>query len=417
MNSRRSRKFILRMLCACLAVSAVSEGGTPSSGGDGTEGAVPSAPDRSSCAAQNEFAAALLRGNYTEGASVCVAPLSLYSALAMTQNGARGSTLEQMSALLGGGPDAVNRYMSWYAASLSGDSQLRSANSLWVTDDTSLFVPKRQFTDTVREHYASELFTRPFPPADCTATVDDINSWTRKSTDGMIEKLIDSIPENTTMYLVNTAAFDARWDKPYTEDHICPRVFHAADGSEQEVDFMFSEESVYLRDDMASGFLKPYEKGRYVFAAVIPDEDVTLEKYVSSLTGRRFMDLLASAQPCQVSALTPKFSMEYDKEQSDIFKALGITDAFDDARADFSAMGDFPLGFNTYIGGVLHKTFIAVDENGTRAGAASAVEMHTRMTGVMGQLVCLDRPFLYAIVDMRTGAPVFFGTVSSVKEK
>lgn len=396
-------------LCGCAGRAASEDSLTASV----TRGEAPSVePDSHSATAQTAFAAALLRENYKPGENVCLSPLSLYTALAMTQNGAAGDTAAQMNTLLGGDCGTVNGYMRWYADSITDDKQLSSVNSIWTTDDEGMFKPSDAFLQAVADSYSADVFSRPFAEGS-DKTVKEINKWVKDGTDGKITELIDEIPVNTVMYLINAASFEAEWEEQYERSDIRDAIFRTADGTEQEIEMMQSSESMYVSDSDATGFIKPYKDGRYSFAAILPNNGVSLDDYIAGLNGEKLAALLASADITDVQAYLPKFTFDYDCEQSEALRALGMTDAFDEKLADFSVMGESKDGL--YINRVLHKTFIQVDENGTKAAAVSAIEMTEKCAMPAGHTVYLDRPFMFAIVDNRTGSPVFIGAVNSIK--
>ena len=175
---------------------------------------------------------------------------------------------------------------------------------------------------------------------------------------------------------------------------------------------MYSAEHLYLDDGKAIGFIKPYRNG-YSFVALLPNEDISLSDYAASMTGKSFADTIKNAEDVPVEAAMPKFSYDYDIEMSGALKALGMSLPFDAAEADFSALGSSDSG-NIFISRVLHKAYIAVDEKGTKAGAATAVETNLMSDTVGIYRVTLDRPFVYAIIDDATGLPVFIGTVTDI---
>ena len=190
-----------------------------------------------------------------------------------------------------------------------------------------------------------------------------------------------------------------------------------ADGTRQDVDMMHSEEYTYLEDDLATGFIKYYKDRRYAFVAMLPNEGVTISQYVDSLTGEHLRELLNNPQDLTVFASIPKFETEYDIEMSEVLQEMGMTDAFDWQVADFSRLGTYNVdGMNICINRVLHKTFISVSEQGTRAGAATAVEMVAEgaMEIVEFKEVVLDRPFVYMLIDCETNLPFFIGTMMNV---
>jgi serpin B len=126
------------------------------------------------------------------------------------------------------------------------------------------------------------------------------------------------------------------------------------------------------------------------------------------------MSTLQDAQSIEVKTAIPKFESDYSVEMSDILKSMGMTDAFDGGLADFSGLGKSADG-NIFISRVIHKTFITVDEKGTKAGAATAVEMET-LSAPMEEpkTVYLDRPFVYMLIDCETNLPIFIGTVTDM---
>ena len=143
-----------------------------------------------------------------------------------------------------------------------------------------------------------------------------------------------------------------------------------------------------------------------------------MSEYISSLTGEKLMRLLNNSQSVPVDAAIPKFENEYDTEMSEILKDMGMTNAFDPGMADFSGLGTSTDG-NIYINRVLHKTYIAVDEQGTKAGAATAVELMTEAAMIDSaehKTVYLNRPFIYMLIDSEAKLPVFMGTVMDIKE-
>ena len=168
---------------------------------------------------------------------------------------------------------------------------------------------------------------------------------------------------------------------------------------------MYSEEHSYLDDGKATGFIKPYKNG-YGFAALLPNEDISLSDYVASVTGKSFIDTIKKAKDIPVETEIPKFSYDYDIEMNSALKVLGMTNPFEPSKADFSALGSSDSG-NIFISRVLHKAYIAVDEKGTKAGAATAVETVYAALEEGVYKVTLDRPFVYAVIDDAAGLPVY----------
>lgn len=362
-------------------------------------------------AAVTDFAVQLLRQSMTEK-NTLISPLSVLCALAMTENGAKGETLAQMEDLFGLDQATLNHYLYAYAKSLpQGDKyKLSLANSIWFRDDERLTV-EPGFLQANADWYGAGAYKAPFD----RSTVREINEWVAEHTDGMIDGILDRIPDEAVLYLINALAFDAEWDSIYKESQVWTDSFTNADGAERIVDFLHSEESRYLSDGKAVGFLKPYADGKYAFAALLPEEGISVEDYVNQLTGAKLHDTLVNANGEKVIVSMPKFETESSMSLAEALQAMGLTDAFDPETADFSAMGSSDNG-PLFINDVIHKTYIKVDEKGTKAGAATAVEMNAESAAPMEEpkQVILDRPFVYMIVDTEAMVPVFLGVLKSV---
>lgn len=355
-----------------------------------------------------DFAVRLLQASQKEGENTLLSPLSVLCALSMTANGAEGETLEQMETVLGMPVEELNLYLYTYLQNLpqGEDYQLSLANSIWFADDDR-FAVNRDFLQTNADYYGASIYQASFDDRTCK----DINNWVKDKTDGMIPEILDQIPEDAIMYLVNALAFEAEWMKIYEKNHINDGTFTKEDGTEQNAEFMYSEESIYLEDANATGFMKKYKDGKYAFVAMLPNEGVSVSDYVASMTGEDLHGLLTNTQYATVRTVIPKFETEYNAEMSDILKDMGMPLAFDGENADFGKLGSSSDG-NICIGRVLHKAFISVGEKGTKAGAATVVEMNDGSAmPVKPKTVYLDRPFVYMLVDCESNIPFFIGTM------
>lgn len=365
------------------------------------------APDDEFKAAASSFAAELFKDNYSKGKTTLVSPLSVLTALALVQNGAQGDTLAQLEQALGGlDRDTLNAYMRAYCDFLTESDELKIANSVWT--DSSVEA-KQAFLQKAVDSYSAQLFSAPLSSK---KTVSSINSWVKKNTDGMIPKIIENADRDAVMMLINAVAFEAKWETPYTNDDIEKLEFNSYSGKSKKTEFMCSTESVYLSDSDAVGFMKPYKNGRFAFAALLPNEDVNIDDYIASLSGEKLMKIFSSAKKNEeVDVKMPKFKAEYSTQLIDTLKKMGIEDAFDRKSADFSSLIDKNDG--AYIGTVMHKTFIEVDQEGTRAAAATLVGI-SKMSMPAINPVCLNRPFVYMIVDTETNLPLFIGVQTEI---
>ena len=304
-----------------------------------------------------DFAAALLRQT-TKEEGVLLSPVSLLYALGMTANGASGETLKQIETAAGMSLTELNDYLYTFRMSLPANSKsarLSLADSLWLRD---VFRAEDDFLRACVNYYGAEVYRSAF---DATLPAD-VNAWVEKHTDGMIDAILpeDAPSELTMLYLINAAAFNAKWETAYEKGSVLSGTFHSADGAEQDAEFMWGEESIYLSGHGATGFLKPYAGGRYAFAALLPDEGTSLAELLSGLNGTKLYDLINQHHYSKVETALPKFTGSTELELIPALEAMGITDP--------------------------------------------------------KQQVVLDRPFLYMIVDTHACLPIFVGTVTTLAE-
>ena len=359
--------------------------------------------------AMTGFGVALLQ-NAIESSNPLISSLSIDAALSMTANGAVGETKAQMETVLGADTEALCAYFSALQNSLNDDKQLKLANSIWLKDTPTLHV-EEAFLQKNADAFGAGIFSAPFD----ASTVKSINSWVSQNTDKMIPEMLSEIQQDTVMYLINALAFDAKWESVFETSDVWDGTFTARGGAQQTGSFLHGVEYRYLSDTNAEGFLKTYAGGKYAFAALLPEEGTSLEDYTAALTGERLHAILTSPKEEAVEMSMPKFKTDFTVELSDSLKSLGMPDAFDSLLADFSSLGTSDEG-NLYISSVLHKTFIQVDEAGTKAGAATAVAMKTESAAMYPHSVFLTRPFLYMIVDLETGLPIFLGALTALPE-
>lgn len=362
----------------------------------------------------SDFAIRLLRANGVGDKNVLLSPMSILCALGMTANGAQGETLQQMENALGIPITMLNNYIYGYQKVLpqSNNCKLNLANSIWFTDDDKLSVTP-SFLQVNADYYGADMYQTPFNKS----TLRDINNWVKKETDGMIPEILDEITGDAVMYLINALSFEAKWEEVYKKDRVTENIFTKEDGERQTTSFMHSTEGYYLEDDRAKGFLKFYKDSNYAFVALLPKEGITISEYIASMDGEQLDELLAQREHTAVQTSIPKFETEYSTELSEALRNMGMPKAFDDELANFSELGIYEGGQgNIYIGRVIHKTYISVGEKGTKAGAATAVEIKSSGTMMVEEKeVYLDRPFVYMLVDCTTNVPFFIGTMMDVE--
>ena len=363
--------------------------------------------------AYSEFVFGVMKhcAEMANGKNVMISSDSLLFALEMAAAGADGKTLDEMlnTMIPGADKETAFQFAIERMHALESDS-LKIANSAWLNQRLAPAV-REEYLNYIKKELGSQVQNIPFDDQ----AVPTINSWVNEKTDGMIPSLIDNVdPDTELMVLINAICFDSKWETGYDDSDVVKQEFHQKDGQSTDVDFLRSDEKIYVSNGNAQGFIKPYEGGEFGFMAILPnDQDVDINRLMADLTSEEYWKLWESqSTDYKVKALLPEFSGDYKAEMIPILQSLGMHDAFT-ANADFSKMTDTPA----FISQVIHKTHIEVNREGTRAAAATAITI--RALGISHnsneRFVTCDRPFAYAIVDMNTGLPVFLGTVETVK--
>lgn len=339
--------------------------------------------------------------------NVLISPDSIFYTMMMVASGAEGNTLDQMIETMVPGSDPAEALL--YASDRmyeQSDDTLGIANSVWLNNQTADYVYE-DYVSYVKEHFEAEVESIGFNDAG----VAKINTWVKQETEGMIDKMIDSLSPSDLMVLVNTITFDARWLDPYDDDQRCHDYFTNGNREKKLVEYLEGTEQVYFNNGKAEGFMKPYAEGQYAFLTILPHaKGVDINQFMSEMTADDYRAFWNSKDTTKlVQTKMPQFESEFSVEMKDILSEMGMEDAFS-SKADFSNMTAEPV----FIASVLHKTFIRVTPKGTQAAAATTALMTLGIGPDETIYVTCDRPFAYAIVDKTTGLPVFIGTVEDV---
>lgn len=346
--------------------------------------------------------------NVPDGTNILISPISVEAALGMTANGAANQTLTEMQNVLVNG-NSLDSYNPYMLDRINNSGQLKLADSIWIQEREDITVAN-DFINKNKTVYNADIFMAPFDDT----TLNDINNWVSNKTNKKIDKILDNIDPDSYMYLINAASFEDEWLTEYKEDQIQEdSIFTNYKNEEQSVTMLNSTESTLLKNNNAKGFIKPYKNGDYGFFALLPNEDITLDEFTASFNGSDYLDLYKNREHTDVLVTFPEFTSEYETELSKHLTNLGMPSAFN-AAADFSNMLEDKREL-LYIGSVLHKTYIAVDRAGTKAAAATVVDMRVKNATLVSanEFLYFDRPFMYGIIDMNTGLPVFLGTVNT----
>ena len=367
---------------------------------------------------------ALGAGLYSEGAGVsgnlAVSPYSVAVALALTLNGARGATLDEMLAVLAaddterlnGGLNALTQQVESLAGKrrrLDGstdDVALDSANALFGQDGVHW---QDDFLDTLAREYGAGMRVVDFETATESARAA-INGWTADRTHDRIEEIIppDVLSPSTRLVLVNALYFKAPWLEPFEKGATSDRPFHLEDGSVVPVPTMSAglASASYGTGDGWQAVRMAYAGNELAMTIVLPDED-RLADVEAAVGGGELPPILASVEATSVALSLPRWTFLTATLLNDALQALGMRTAFS-GNADFGGM---TTEMDLAVAAVLHQVFVAVDEDGTEAAAATAVVVDETSAMLPDVSVVVDRPFLFVIHDVEHGTPLFVGRV------
>ncbi|NLW12625.1 MAG: serine proteinase inhibitor [Clostridiaceae bacterium] len=372
-------------------------------------------PNELAIAQLNRFSEQLLKQAMQNEGNIMISPASIYLALAMTLQGADGTTAEAMKEVLAGSDVTLEdlnrtaRSLMTYWSNDGAGAQLSLANSIWCDQE---FIPETSFLQTNADYYAAEARRLDFKDAE---TIEIINKWVSDATKEKITEIIDEIDPSVIMYLINAVYFKADWAQQFKKTDTYERMFNSPEG-EKSVDFMHRLGSILdISADGASGVALPYQDEDYMFFALMPeDASITAENWLQAqpegTTFASIYEKINTADELQINLALPRFEATYEDSLKDDLSLLGMEIAFAPGEADFSKMQEIG-GKEIFIGDVKHKTFIRVDEKGTEAAAVTAVEMRVTSMPMFDKEITFDRPFIYGIMHMPTGVPLFTGVM------
>lgn len=357
-----------------------------------------------------------------ETTNLVLSPASIATALAMTYAGAAGSTAEEMARYLHfkltddslhaafNALDQELKTRNWESTNPEGKKEgvlLRTANSLWGQKDLQ-FEPS--FLDLLAAHYGAGMRLVDFATAPEEAR-QAINAWVAKETEKKIPELIPKgvIDVLTRLVLVNAIYLDATWASQFNPDLTHEGQFTKLEGTTMTVPMMNQTASFpYAAADGWQAVELPYAGDQLAMVLLVPDQGRFPEVEKQLQTGLLSEVFAALSSPREVALTVPKFTMRTQADLDEAFRTLGMKTPFDPGLADFSKMTKEE---QLYITDIIHEAYIAVDEEGTEAAAATAVVIgKTAMPIDLVELV-IDRPFIFALRDRGTGALLFLGRV------
>ncbi|MGC9343975.1 MAG: serpin family protein, partial [Bacteroidales bacterium] len=245
------------------------------------------------------------------------------------------------------------------------------------------------------------------------ASVDIINNWVSDKTHEKITSIIESIPPQTAMYLINALYFYGNWKFEFDKEDNFPMVFNYEDGSSAEVEAMKQKADLsYFADNQVRMVELPYGDGNFSMTIILPVDGYKLNDIIPDVNNQNWNTWRQQLTERSVNLMLPKFKFEYKSLLNDYLKSMGMEIAFGEG-ADFSSMVQEPA--DLFISRVIHKTFIDVNEEGTEAAAVTAVEVSFTSVGPGGPAVqfAVDQPFIFVISEKTSNSVVFMGKVGN----
>ncbi len=353
---------------------------------------------------------------YKAKENVLISPFSINTALSMTALGAAGTTYSAMAKVLDWKESIEeitqkNKNVLADLNKIDSETTVAIANNLFANKKARF---KKTFIDSAKQNYNADPTNLNFASPEA---VKLINGWIAQKTKGKIPSLIDKIDPTATLFLVNAAYFKSNWADKFDESSTAPKSFHTASEQLVKVPTMLAERKHFHYFDTPEfqALCLPYKDSRLRLLLFLPSEDSSLEDFESGLTQEKWHNWTLEFKQRPGKITLPKFKIQDNMKLREPLKAMGMSEAFNSDKANFSNMVGAKEIPNTCIGDVLHKTMIEVNEKGTEAAAATSVEMAAKSIYVEPAPyfeMKINRPFMFAIYDDKTEKILFLGHVA-----
>ena len=342
--------------------------------------------------------------------NIFISPLSISAALSMTANGAAGSTLDGIKKTLhqesAANQEINESYQTLvsFITNLDPKVKMSLANSTWYKQEYNV---KDEFRQILENYYNAEVNATDFSNP---GTKDLINGWIEDHTNGKIREMIDQIPPNIVMYLINAIYLKATWQYQFDKAKTEIMDFTMKSGIKVKTDMMYSDgiKANFFMNESLQFIELPYGNGQFVFSIILPDDPNSLDDIIYAMTAEVLNDYLKAADTSTFKVYLPKFKINYKLTLNEILSAMGMAQSFG-GDADLSNL--FEEDLDLYISRILHQSFLEVDEEGTEAAAATVVEIVETSAGpgAKPSILYINRPFAFFIREKHSEAIIFSG--------
>ncbi|HWE62032.1 MAG TPA: serpin family protein [Chloroflexota bacterium] len=337
-----------------------------------------------------------------------LSPLSVSLALAMTANGARGATQQAMLSTLSRGHLGTADLNQASAALIAGlrardpHVQLAIADSLWTRQGLPV---RPQFAQALKSAYGAQVTSLNFADPGAPAV---INRWVDRQTHGLIPMIVNTIPPEALLYLINTLYFKADWQQQFHTSSTRQQPFSLSGGQKVQVPMMSTGGSFFYYGDASyQAIALPYGNGKFSMYILLPAAGADFATFQKGLTAQSWNTTLSKLTMEQGIIALPRFTVSYGANLNAALSALGMGVAFG-PHADLS--GIF-VNRPALISAVLHKAVMKVYEAGTTAAAVTSVMVGAQIATQYRFTMTVNRPFFCAIADTTTGTLLFMGAI------
>lgn len=403
-----------------LLVTACSDAAGPDDGSPPLIAALPrqlTSVEAEMISATNSFGFNLLKEvNATfADSNVFMSPLSASMALGMTMNGAEGTTFTEMRSTLRLGTRTYDELNSSYQSliellrGLDPKVEFQIANAIYYDLADMGAAVEPAFLSQSQEFFDAEVKGLDFRLA---GTVDTVNAWASRNTNGRIPKIIDEIQAQIVMLLMNAIYFKGDWRAGFKTAETSSQPFHALRGTDVTVQMMHRKGG-FRQGRIANATVAelPYGGDAFVMTILLPDENLNINSFLASLTPAMWQQATANLDSSRVDLYLPKFKLAWEDTLNDELKRMGMIQAFRPNEARFTRISR-SLGESLYVDFVKQKAFVDVNEVGTEAAAVTVVGIGVTSAPIP---VRIDRPFIFAIRERLSGTVLFLGKIVEPK--
>ena len=328
-----------------------------------------------------------------KGENLIISPLSIFQALSLTANGAKGKTQSEMLALLQcKSVDDLNKVNYEILSAFKNFSTIDIANAVMTK-----FTPLEEFTSIAKKYLA---------PIEPLVSVEQVNKWCSDKTHGKIDKILDELDPYTRMILLNAVYFKGEWVSKFKSAQTKKLKFYNLGKEEKDVDTMVQIKHFKYYEDKKAQAIELFFIKDYMSAIIIlPAEGTDINKYIDtlSISNGEYNKIIDGFKTAKVHLQLPKFELEFKEKLNEVLKDLGMYNAFSEVDADFTGLREEG---KLFINQVIHKTYLKVFEDGCEAAAVTAIDVATNSLPIEEKIfdMKVNKPFLFLLKNSKLPA-------------